>query len=81
MSTHNLPPLEAGQTYMVADFNRYEYRHRILTGSKCMLTLHLKNGTILDVPSDENHLKTLLHMLCDAFPSDAVEHVRSRGWL
>ena len=59
MSTRTLPPLEVGQTYTVADFETYEYRHQILTGSKCILSLHLKNGTILDVPSDEEHLKTL----------------------
>ena len=81
MSGRTLPPLEVGQTYTVADFDKYEYRHHVLTGSKCMLSLHLKNGTILNVPSDEKYLKNLLHMLCDAFPPTAVEHVQDRGWV
>ena len=81
MSTRTLPPLEVGQTYTVADLETYEYRHQVLTGSKCILSLHLKNGTILDVPSDEEHLKTLLRMLCAAFPPIAVEVVQGLGWL
>ena len=30
----NSPAAEVGQTYTVADFETYEYRHQILTGSK-----------------------------------------------
>ena len=81
MSGRKLPPLEVGRSYTVEDFDSYEYRHQKLTGSKCILSLHLKNGIILDVPSDETHLKSLLHMLCDSFPKAAVEHVQNRRWI
>ena len=81
MSTRTLPPLEVGKTYTVADFETFDYRHQSLTGSKCILSLHLKNGTILDVPSDEEHLKDLLRILCVAFPPIAVEVIQGLGLL
>lgn len=70
-----LPPLEAGQRYTVADFESYEYLHQSLTGTKCILYLHLKNGTILAVPSDEEALQNLLRMLCASFPRVAIDVV------
>ncbi len=81
MSVKNLPPLQVGQAYRAVDFERFEYCGSMLTGSKAILRLHLKNATTIDLPASDDELKTLLVMLCEAFGERAVEHLRSRGWL
>ncbi len=75
------PPLEVGQAYEAADFESFEYSGAILTGSKAILRLHLKNGTIIDLPTTDDELRHLMYMLCDAFPPAAVELFRERGWV
>ncbi len=76
-----LPPLEVGQAYEAADFESFEYAGAILTGSKAILRLHLKNGTTIDLPATDDELRHLMCMLCDAFPPAAVELFRERGWV
>jgi hypothetical protein len=76
----NLPPLEVGKAYVAADFERFDYCGSMLTGSKAILRLHLKNGTTIDLPSSDEELKRLLFLLCEAFGSSAVAHLKARGW-
>jgi hypothetical protein len=76
-----LPPLEVGRAYVAADFERFEYCGSMLTGSKAILRLHLKNGTTIDLPASDDELKLLLIMLCEAFGPVAVEHLKKRGWI
>ena len=80
-SPKNLPPLEVGKAYTAADFESFEYAGSILTGSKAILRLHLKNGTTIDLPASDDELKRLLLMLCEAFGPVAVEHLKKRGWV
>jgi len=76
-----LPPLATNTNYQAADFERFEYFGGVLTGSKAILRLHLKNGTTIDLPSTDDELKRLLVMLCEAFPGAAVEHLKMRKWV
>ncbi len=76
-----LPPLEVGQVYEAAGFESFEYSGSKLTGSKPILRLHLKNRTIIDLPTTDDELSRLMYMLCDAFPPAAVELFRERGWV
>ena len=81
MPRKNLPPLEVGTAYVAADFERFEYAGRALTGSTAILRLHLKNGTSIDLPASDEALRHLTVMLCDAFGSTAIDHlVDARGW-
>lgn len=75
MSRRNLPPLEVGTAYVAADFERFEFAKDVIHGSKAILRLHLKNGTTIDLPTDDDALKHLLRMLCDAYGPAAVEHL------
>jgi hypothetical protein len=77
----SLPPLEVGQAYRATDFERFEYSSAQLTGSKAILRLHLSNGTTIDLPANDDELRHLMAMLCDAFPGEAVELFRRRGWI
>jgi hypothetical protein len=79
-SRKNLPPLEVGKAYTALDFESFEYFGAMLTGSKAILRLHLKNGTTIDLPATDDELKHLLVMLCEAFGPDAVAHLKKRGW-
>lgn len=81
MSRKNLPPLEVGQAYVAADFERFEYWGSKLTGQEAILRLHLKNGTTIDLPASDDELRRLMEMLCDAFPPAAVALFRNRGWI
>jgi hypothetical protein len=76
-----LPPLEVGRAYVAADFERFEYCGSMLTGSKAILRLHLKNGTTIDLPASDDELKRLLIVLCEAFGPVVVEHLKKRGWI
>jgi hypothetical protein len=76
-----LPPLAIGTNYQATDFVSYEYFGAKLTGSKAILRLHLKNGSTIDLPSNDDQLKQLLVMLCDAFGPDAIAHLKSRKWV
>jgi hypothetical protein len=76
-----LPPLAVGTAYVAADFERFEYFGSMLTGSKAILRLHLKNGTTIDLPTSDDELKLLLIMLCEAFGPVAIEHLKKRGWI
>ena len=77
----NLPPLEVGQAYRATDFERFEYSSAQLTGSKAILRLHLSNGTTIDLPASDDELRRLMEMLCDAFPVEATNLFRQRGWI
>jgi hypothetical protein len=77
----NLPPLEVGQAYVAADFEEFEYSGAKLTGSKAILRLHLSNGTTIDLPASDDELRRLMAMLCDAFPNEAMNLFRQRGWI
>jgi hypothetical protein len=76
----NLPLLEVGKAYVAADFERFEYSGSVLTGSKAILRLHLKNGTTIDLPTSDEELKHLATTLCEAFGPHVIEHLKSRGW-
>jgi hypothetical protein len=78
-SRQRLPPLTVGTVYEAADFERFEYSSGLLTGSKPILRLHLKNGTIIDLPTTDDELRHLLVILCEAFPDTAVAHLKTRG--
>jgi hypothetical protein len=81
MSRKPLPPLEVGQAYVAADFERFEYFGSKLTGSVAILRLHLKNGTTIDLPATDDALKHLTVTLCGAFGSAAIDFlVDERGW-
>jgi hypothetical protein len=77
-----MPPLVAGMAYDLEDFESFEYVNaRLLpAGSGSILRLHLKNGTILDLPANDGQLKHLLVMLINAFGEHAVEHLKTVGW-
>jgi hypothetical protein len=81
MSVRNLPPLEARTPYQATDFESFEYFGAGLTGSKAILRLHLKNETTIDLPTTDDELRHLLVILCEAFGSDAIAHLKSRGWI
>lgn len=81
MSQRNLPPLEVGQAYTAADFERFEYFGAKLTGKEATLRLHLKNGTTIDLPTKDDELRHLLRALCDAFGPEAISHLRGRKWI
>ncbi|MCG8356990.1 MAG: hypothetical protein MI920_15600 [Kiloniellales bacterium] len=76
MTAKNLPPLEVGQAYYAADFERFEYFGAKLTGSKAILRLHLKNGTTVDLPASDEELQFLMRCLCAAFPEEAAQLAR-----
>lgn len=79
MTHKNLPPLEVGATYRVADFAKFEWWSGRLTGeATATLRLHLKNGTILEIPATEEELQYLQHNLNEAFPKRAVEYAKTR---
>lgn len=73
--------LEVGSVYEAADFDFFEYAGTALTGSKAILRLHMKNGTILDLPTTNDDLSHLLVVLCDAFGAVAIDHLKNRGWI
>ena len=75
------PPLllKVGTVYEAAEFERFEYSGGLLTGSKPILRLHMKNGTIIDLPTTDDELRHLLVNLCEAFPEAAVSHLKMRG--
>ena len=76
-----LPPLAIETNYVAADFESYEYFGAMLTGSKAILRLHLKNGTTIDLPSSDDELKRLLVMLSEAFGPHVIAHLKNRGWI
>jgi hypothetical protein len=77
----NLPPLEVGTAYVATDFREFEYSSAQLTGSKAILRLHLSNGTTIDLPASDDELRKLMAMLCQAFPQQAIQLFRQRGWV
>ncbi len=79
-ATKKLPPLQVGTAYEAADFEEFEYCGAMLTGSKAILRLHLKNGTTIDLPATDEQLKTLMMNLIGAFGSHAVEQMKKLGW-
>jgi hypothetical protein len=78
-SRQRLPPLAVGTAYEAADFESFEYSSGMLTGSKPILRLHLKNATTIDLPTTDDELRHLLVILCEAFPGAAVAHLKMRG--
>ncbi len=81
MPRRNLPPLEVGTAYVATDFEMFEYCGAMLTGSKAILRLHLKNATTIDLPCTDEQLHQLLCVLCDAFGKVAVAHLKERRWV
>jgi hypothetical protein len=81
MRSRNLPPLEVGHAYTAQDFEYFEYFGAALTEQTAILRLHLKNKTTIDIPASDDELRHLMQMLCDAFPAQAVELFRNRGWV
>lgn len=63
-----LPPLATDTAYVAADFELFEYSGALLPGSKPTLRLHLKNATIIDLPTTDDELKRLRNVLNAAFP-------------
>jgi hypothetical protein len=76
-----LPPLATETNYLAADFESFEYFGAMLTGSKAILRLHLKNGTTIDLPSSDDALKHLLVLLIEAFGSRAIERLKELKWV
>lgn len=81
MPRRNLPPLEVGKAYEAVDFERFEYFGEILTGSKAILRLHLKNATTIDLPCSKQEMERLTRALCEAHGKVAIEHLKLRGWV
>jgi hypothetical protein len=80
-STQKRPLLLSADTvYTAAEFERFEYVGQALTGSTAILRLHLKNGTTIDLPTNDAELQHLMRNLIDAFPAEALAHVKSRPW-
>jgi hypothetical protein len=77
----SLPPLEVDTVYQAADFRTFEFAREALTGSIANLRLHLKNKTIIELPTNDEELKSLLLSLCSAFPTTAIDHLEKRGWV
>ena len=82
MSSKNLPPLEVGQAYVAADFQRFEYCSERLSppGTAATLRLHLSNGTTIDLPASDADMAHLAVVLAEAFGPAVLEHMRMRGW-
>jgi hypothetical protein len=76
-----LPPLATETNYVAADFEYFEYFGALLTGSKAILRLHLKNGTTIDLPSSDDALKVLMVNLIEAFGPHAIEQLKMRKWI
>ena len=81
MTGKNLPPLEVGTAYVAADFEEFEYCGSILTGSKAILRLHLKNGTTIDLPASDDELRRLAVILCAALGPYVIDHLKKQGWV
>lgn len=73
--------LEVGSTYEAADFDYFEYAGSKLTGSKAILRLHMKNGTIIDLPTSDDNLKHLLATLVAAFGDHAIKVLKGHNWI
>ncbi len=76
-----MPPLAVETNYIASDFERFEYIGSALTESKAILRLHLSNKTTIDLPTSDDELRHLLVVLCDAFGTAAIAHLKSRGWI
>jgi hypothetical protein len=76
-----LPPLAVETNYIASDFEHFEYFGSALTESKAILRLHLSNKTTIDLPTTDDELRHLLVMLLDAFGTDGIAHLKSRGWI
>jgi hypothetical protein len=73
-----LPALLTGTAYVASDFQEFDYSGAALTGSKPILHLNLKNGTTIDLPTTDEELKHLLVVLCGAFPTYAIHHLKQQ---
>lgn len=85
MSQKFFPPLEAGTSYRVADFESFELGRAVLlkplTGEDTgILHLHLKNRTTLDLPVSDEQLQHLMRVLVHAFPQMAIDEIKSQPW-
>lgn len=79
-----LPPLEVGAVYQVEEFERFELGRLGVAGSDertATLHLHLKNGTILDLPTTEAALQRLALVLAQAYGQVVIENFRAAGWI
>ena len=81
MSSKNLPPLEVGAAYTAQDFQEFEYFGSGLTEEAAILRLHLSNKTTIDLPTNDDELRRLALVLCDAFGPDVISHLKSRNWI
>lgn len=73
--------LVAGLHYEAEDFETFEYFGDVLTGSKAILRLHMKNGTKVDLPATNDELQRLAVVLTEAFGPVVIEHLKMRGWI
>lgn len=85
MTQRFLPPLEAGTTYRVADFQSFQFEarslHKSLTGEDvAILQLCLANKTRLDLPIADDALVHLMRILMEAHPREAIDHAKMRKW-
>ena len=84
MPARNLPPLEVGQAYQAAEFERFELARLFPDAQgerKAILRLHLKNSTTIDLPTSDAELGRLAVVLTEAFGPLVIEHLRERGWI
>ena len=72
--------LEAGLAYRAGDFESFEYSSKRLNGQETILRLHMKNGTILDLPATDDSLKYLAANLAAAFPEHVLQYFFANGW-
>lgn len=73
--------LQVGCLYEAAEFDYFEFQKILSDESKAVLRLHMKNGTIVDLPCSVESLKHLLATLCGAYGDHAKQVLKQSGWL
>lgn len=88
MTRKNLPPLEVGTAYQVADFEGFEYSGpslaKLIPGvpaGTAILHLHLKNKTTLEIPAAPSDLQFLMRNLMAAYPKEAIAFAKDQKWI
>jgi hypothetical protein len=70
-----------GSAHEAADFERIELVGPHFAETAGALCFHMKNGASINFQASNAELEKLLFTLCDAFPWQAVEHLKTRGWI
>lgn len=73
--------LEAGRAYSASDFETFEYSGERQSGREAKFRLHMKNGSIIDLPASDSTMRLLAIQLAEAFGPDVIAHLRMRGWV